>query len=153
MLPMSRFFLAPQIIPCIFSSSDSADRVLPVLPNCTLRPDMFLPSVAAPSHEVERYQRLRIFRALGSLPAHVTLVTGSGGGDSGIGGGNQEQAHPPGNPVGSQHAGVTFWSLGTTSVSTLVTFRLHLRHYGFVLRQPCFSRRTYGGSYFAFARP
>ena len=70
-------------------SSDSADRVLPVLPNCTLRPDMFLPSVAAPSIEVERYQRLRISRALGSLPAHVTLVTGSGDGGNGLGRGNQ----------------------------------------------------------------
>jgi len=93
-------------------SSDSADRVLPVLPNCTLRPDMFLPSVAAPSIEVERYQRLRVFRALGSLPAHVTLVTGSGGGGGGLGGGNQAQAHPPGNPDGSQRAGVNNLELG-----------------------------------------
>ena len=101
------------------SFSDSADRVLPVLPNCTLRPDMFTPSLAAPSHEVERYQRLRIFRALGSLPAHVTLVTGigigsgiSGDGDGGLGRGIQEQAHPPGIPTSNQHAGLNIFELG-----------------------------------------
>ena len=80
---------------------------------------MFLPSVAAPSIEVERYQRLRIFRALGSLPAHVTLVTGigigsgiSGDGDGGLGIGIQEQARPPGIPTSSQHAGLNIFELG-----------------------------------------
>ena len=73
---------------------------------------MFLPSVAAPSHEVERYQRLRISRALGSLPAHVTLVTGSGDGGGGLGRGNQAQAHTPGNQNDSQSAGVNNLELG-----------------------------------------
>ena len=57
-----------------FSHSSSADRVLPVLPSLEYASNDFLLAVAAPAAAVERYRRLRLHRALGSLPSDVSLT-------------------------------------------------------------------------------